>query len=63
MFDPFGLMPYNSPRDFSIRQRGLLGCLGCFLVIAVFGIISAPRMLLPCYLNQIPNTVGSNPKF
>jgi hypothetical protein len=28
----------------------LLGCLGCFLVTAFFGILFELRVLLPCYL-------------
>ncbi|HEY5315459.1 MAG TPA: hypothetical protein VIK18_23210 [Pirellulales bacterium] len=51
MLAPLTLMLCNFRGCFSIRQRGLLlGCLGCFLVTGVFGIIFELRVLLPCYL-------------
>ncbi|HWC89092.1 MAG TPA: hypothetical protein VG433_05545, partial [Pirellulales bacterium] len=51
MVAPLALMNYNFHGSFSTPQRGLLlGCLGCFLVTAVFGILFELRVLLPCYL-------------
>jgi hypothetical protein len=51
MLAPLALMYSNFRRSFSTRQRGLLlGCLGCFLVTVVFGILFELRVLLPCYL-------------
>ncbi|HEX4143139.1 MAG TPA: hypothetical protein VHY91_06285 [Pirellulales bacterium] len=51
MLAPLTLIYYNFRGSFSTRQRGLLlGCLGCFLVTVVFGILFELRVLLPCYL-------------
>jgi hypothetical protein len=51
---PLALMLNRFRGCFLTRQCGLLlGCLGCFLVTAVFGILFELRILLPYYVQLI----------